>query len=59
MCSSKGATQDAQAVFQSAAFSLLPTEREAFGLVIAESLAAGAPVIAYDVNYGPPGSDHP
>ncbi|MFD1434133.1 glycosyltransferase [Kroppenstedtia eburnea] len=49
----QGATQDAQAVFQSAAFSLLPTEREAFGLVIAESLAAGAPVIAYDVNYGP------
>lgn len=49
----QGPTQDALSVFQRAAFSLLPTEREAFGLVIAESLAAGAPVIAYDVTYGP------
>lgn len=48
-----GITQDAIGVFSRAAFSVLPSSEEAFGLSIIESKMVGTPVIAYDVNYGP------
>lgn len=41
------------AVFQNAACSILTSDYEGFGLVVTESLAAGTPVVAYDVDYGP------
>lgn len=41
------------AIFQNAVCSILTSDYEGFGLVLTESLAAGTPVVAYDVKYGP------
>lgn len=49
----KGQTEEPDQVFAHAAFSLLTSKYEGFGLVILESLAQGCPVIAYDIKYGP------
>jgi glycosyltransferase involved in cell wall biosynthesis len=49
----EGYTTDPVAVFQGAVASIYPTMTEGFGLSILEALAAGCPVISYDVNYGP------
>lgn len=49
----KGFTDHSTAIFERAAFSVFPTTSEGFPLVILESMAAGAPVISYDLNYGP------
>lgn len=40
-------------IFQNAVCSILTSDYEGFGLVLTESLAAGTPVVAYDVKYGP------
>jgi glycosyltransferase involved in cell wall biosynthesis len=49
----KGQTEQPDQVFAHAAFSLLTSKYEGFGLVILESLAQGCPVVAYDIKYGP------
>ncbi|SFS77233.1 glycosyltransferase [Marininema halotolerans] len=49
----KGFTHEALDVFRGAAFSVFCSKREGFGLVIAESMSVGTPVISYDINYGP------
>ncbi|SDX17609.1 poly(glycerol-phosphate) alpha-glucosyltransferase [Marininema mesophilum] len=49
----KGFTHAALDVFRGAAFSVVCSNREGFGLVIAESMSVGTPVISYDINYGP------
>ncbi|UOR11646.1 glycosyltransferase [Halobacillus amylolyticus] len=49
----KGFTTDPTATYQSAACSILTSDYEGFGLVMTESMAAGTPVVAYDVKYGP------
>nr|WP_285848049.1 MULTISPECIES: glycosyltransferase [unclassified Mesobacillus] len=49
----KGQTEEPDQVFAHAAFSLLTSKYEGFGLVILESLAQGCPVVAYDIKYGP------
>lgn len=48
-----GFTDNPTAIFKRASFSVFPTTSEGFPLVILESMAAGAPVISYDLNYGP------
>jgi glycosyltransferase involved in cell wall biosynthesis len=48
-----GFADDAMRVFAGAAFSVFSGTREGFGLTIAESMAAGTPVVAYDIPYGP------
>lgn len=40
-------------IYEQAAFSVLTSKYEGFGLVILESLASGCPVISYDIKYGP------
>ena len=47
-----GMTTDASAVFRHASFSVLPSSREGFPLVLLESMAEGAPPVAYDCKYG-------
>jgi len=49
----KGFTSNATEVFERATASVLTSKHEGFGLVITESMAAGAPVISYNVLYGP------
>jgi len=49
----RGFTEDPHGVFKEAAFSVMASRFEGFGLVILESLANGCPVIAYDFKYGP------
>ncbi|MDT3428873.1 poly(glycerol-phosphate) alpha-glucosyltransferase [Paenibacillus forsythiae] len=49
----KGFTSNAIEVFERATASVLTSKHEGFGLVITESMAAGAPVISYDILYGP------
>lgn len=39
--------------YQSAALSIISSQSESFSLTIAESLAYGCPVVAFDVPYGP------
>lgn len=39
--------------YQTACCSILTSEREGFGMVLTESMAEGAPVVAYDIKYGP------
>jgi glycosyltransferase involved in cell wall biosynthesis len=48
-----GFTEDPIAVLAGASVSLMTSRREGFGLAVAESLAAGTPVVTYDVDYGP------
>ena len=48
-----GFTEDPLEVLAGAAASLMTSRREGFGLAVAESLAAGTPVVTYDVDYGP------
>ena len=48
-----GFTEDPIEVLAGAAVSLMTSRREGFGLAVAESLAAGTPVVTYDVDYGP------
>ena len=38
---------------QKANFTLMPTKYEGFGLVIAESMLVGTPVVSFDCRYGP------
>lgn len=49
----KGYTTNPSAVYRRAALSLLTSGYEGFGLVVAESLAHGCPVVSYDLKYGP------
>lgn len=49
----RGFTDQPAKVLAGAAASILTSRREGFGLAVAESLAAGTPVISYDVEYGP------
>lgn len=46
-------SSDAALIFKNATCSILTSDYEGFGLVLTESLAAGTPVVAYDVKYGP------
>jgi len=48
-----GFTTNPTKIYQSAACSILTSDYEGFGMAITESLAAGTPVIAYDIKYGP------
>ncbi|MGP5698727.1 glycosyltransferase [Glutamicibacter arilaitensis] len=48
-----GHTSDPLSKFAKASASVITSRYEGFGLVITESMACGAPVIAYDVIYGP------
>ena len=48
-----GFTEDPIQVLAGASVSLMTSRREGFGLAVAESLAAGTPVVTYDVDYGP------
>ena len=48
-----GFTEDPIGVLAGAAASVMTSRREGFGLAVAESLAAGTPVVTYDVDYGP------
>ncbi|WP_160725746.1 glycosyltransferase [Bacillus sp. USDA818B3_A] len=48
-----GFTNNPSNVYKSAAFSVLSSDHEGFGLVILESLSVGCPVISYDLKYGP------
>jgi glycosyltransferase involved in cell wall biosynthesis len=48
-----GFTEDPIRVLAGASVSLMTSRREGFGLAVAESLAAGTPVVTYDVDYGP------
>ncbi|WP_410984911.1 glycosyltransferase [Bacillus cereus] len=49
----KGFTTNAVDVFQNAAFSIVTSKSEGFGMVISESMSVGTPVISYDIKYGP------
>lgn len=46
-------TQDPLRTFKEAACSILTSDLEGFGRVVAESLYSGTPVVSYDINYGP------
>ncbi|MDR1766858.1 MAG: glycosyltransferase [Propionibacteriaceae bacterium] len=46
-------TTDPQRLLQEAAFTMLTSKFEGFGLSALESLAQGCPVVSYDVKYGP------
>ncbi len=48
-----GYVEDAYRVLAGAGLSVMASRREAFGLAVAESLAAGTPVVSYDIDYGP------
>lgn len=49
----KGFTTEAEAIFGNAAFSVITSKFEGFGMVIMESLHAGCPVLSYNFKYGP------
>ncbi|MGG0741583.1 glycosyltransferase [Niallia taxi] len=49
----KGFTDNKTEVFQKAACSIMTSKSEGFGLSILESLAAGTPVVSYNIKYGP------
>ena len=48
-----GFLHDPFVVLREASIGVVPSEFEAFGNVIIEMFAAGMPVVAFDVNYGP------
>ncbi|MGG1397666.1 glycosyltransferase [Bacillus salipaludis] len=48
-----GFTKCPNEVYKHAAFSVMTSRSEGFGLMIIESMAVGTPVISYDINYGP------
>lgn len=48
----RGITHDAHRVLAGAALSVLTSPAEAFGLVPAESMSVGTPMVAFDVTYG-------
>lgn len=48
-----GFTQQPHAVYASSGLSILTSQGEGFALGVLESLAAGCPVISFDVPYGP------
>jgi poly(glycerol-phosphate) alpha-glucosyltransferase len=45
--------EDVPAVYRAAGLSILTSRNEGYPLGIMESLAAGCPVVAFDVRYGP------
>ncbi|WP_144462031.1 glycosyltransferase [Siminovitchia fortis] len=49
----KGFTHDVENTFRRAAFSLITSKSEAFGMSIIESMSVGTPVICYACKYGP------
>jgi len=49
----KGFTTEGQAIFENAAFSVMTSKFEGFGMVIMESLHNGCPVLSYNFKYGP------
>ncbi len=49
----KGFTYEVDTTFQRAAFSLITSKSEAFGMSIVESMSVGTPVICYACKYGP------
>ncbi|MCM3668082.1 glycosyltransferase [Mesobacillus maritimus] len=49
----KGFTDNPTYTYQTASCSILTSDYEGFGMVLTESLAAGTPVVAYDIKYGP------
>jgi poly(glycerol-phosphate) alpha-glucosyltransferase len=48
----RGITHDSHRVLAGAALSVLTSPAEAFGLVLAESMSVGTPMVAFDVTYG-------
>ncbi|VEF49051.1 glycosyltransferase [Bacillus freudenreichii] len=49
----KGFTNDIEGIYRKAAFSLITSKSEAFGMSIIESMSVGTPVICYACKYGP------
>ncbi|RST72574.1 glycosyltransferase [Siminovitchia acidinfaciens] len=49
----KGFTNDIEGAYRRAAFSLITSKSEAFGMSIIESMSIGTPVICYACKYGP------
>jgi glycosyltransferase involved in cell wall biosynthesis len=49
----KGFTHNPSSVYEQALFSILASKSEGFSLGILESMASGASVVSYDINYGP------
>lgn len=49
----RGFTYDVEKTFRRAAFSLITSKSEAFGMSIIESMSVGTPVICYACKYGP------
>lgn len=49
----KGYSRDVASVYKNSIVTLLTSQYEGFGLVIAESMMYGTPVISYDIDYGP------
>lgn len=49
----RGYAENTDTVYQRSIVTLLPTQTEAFAMVIPESMVNGTPVISYDINYGP------
>lgn len=48
-----GYTDQTDEVYQSADFSIMTSQYEAFALTVLESIANGTQVVSYDVNFGP------
>jgi poly(glycerol-phosphate) alpha-glucosyltransferase len=48
----RGFVEDVRTIYAGACASLQTSESEGFGMALLESLAAGVPVVAYDVSYG-------
>ena len=49
----KGYTQNPEKIYQSAALSVVTSKAEGFSLSVMESMANRAPVVSYDIRYGP------